>query len=102
MTSDGWKVLQRDELVLCICTEPPQTVRPQIRKMFQRARMAQVQATRTSMGGYRWMDPDLARELWLRVPESDRGLWSVITSGQLVTAERAVRCGILRDDACCF
>ncbi len=70
--------------------------------MLQRARMAQVQATRTSMGGYRWMDPDLARELWLRIPESDRGLWYVITSGQLVTAERAVRCGMLRDNACCF
>ena len=54
------------------------------------------------MGGYRWVDPALAKERWLRIPDPDRGLWSVSTSGQLVTAERATRCGILKDDACCF
>ena len=64
MTGDGWSFLQRHELLLPICTEPPQTVRPRIRAMLQRARMAQVQGTRTSMGGYKWMDPDLANVLW--------------------------------------
>ena len=48
------------------------------------------------------MDRVLAKELWLRAPAPDRGIWSVITSGQMVTVERAVRCGILGDDACCF
>jgi hypothetical protein len=70
-----------DELVLIICTEPPQTVRPRIRAMLQRARMAQAQAARGSMSGYRWMDPALAKELWLRSPALGRGMWFVITSG---------------------
>ena len=98
MTSEGWTVLQRDELLLPICTEPPQTVRPRIRAMLQTARMAQVQSTRASVAGYRWMDPYLAKEVWCRIPEPDRGLWSVITSGQLATADRAARCGILSSD----
>ena len=98
MASEGWTVLQRDELLLPICTEPPQTVRPRIRAMLQIARMAQVQSARASVGGYRWMDPYLAKEVWRRIPEPDRGLWSVITSGQLVTAGRAARCGILNID----
>jgi hypothetical protein len=48
------------------------------------------------------MDPYLAKEVWRRIPEPDRGLWSVITSGQLATADRAARCGILSSDECCF
>ena len=42
LTGEGWKVCQRNELVLSTCAEPPQTVRPRIHDMLQRARMAQV------------------------------------------------------------
>ena len=48
------------------------------------------------------MGPHLAKELRQRLPNPDKGIGSVMTSGQMATADRAMQCGIMESDTCCF
>ena len=100
--STGITIRQRGEVELRYRCEPPKTVRPRILRMLGRARMRVAQLARPSLHGAALGDRYLAAEIMRRIPRGDRGIWRTITSGQFMTAYHAKKCGIIKDDACCF